>query len=190
MYNKSIAIAATALILAGCSRNSSPVTAANPPLAISPADGETGVRLDAAISLEFIRPVDPAVVQRDLHLISERAMADSLCPVSTTMDHGDMMTTMSDTAKMHHLDQTHSMRGRFLWNSDNTRCVFTPDTIMTPKTQYMIHLGQEMVGMMENRLGDMRMMAGHGSGMMAREMMLHFWTLDTTQAGSSHSGHH
>ena len=91
---------------------------------------------------------------------------------------------------MRHLDQIHSTRGRFLWNADSTECTFRPDSMMTSKTQYMIHLGQDMVGMMEARMGEMASMGGHGSGMTSREMILHFVTLDTATSGGGHGGHH
>jgi hypothetical protein len=63
--------------------------------------------------------------------------------------------------------------------------------MLSPKTQYMMHFGQEMVQMMEMRIGSMGSMSGHGSGMMSSEMMFHFTTLDTAStSGSGHAGHH
>jgi hypothetical protein len=189
-----ILFVATALVLAiaGCSKDSSsPVQSVDAtPLSTTPGDGANGVRLDAQISLSFATPVEKAVVERDFHLISERDMADSLCPVSTTMAHGNMTMTMTDSGKMHHLDQIHSTRGRFSWNSDSTRCTFAADSLMTPRTQYMIHLGREMMEMIERRVGSAKMMSGHGSGMMNSEMMFHFSTIDTTGTGGGHNGHH
>jgi hypothetical protein len=180
-----------AAFLTGCTKDSSsPVAATSAPLLVSPADGQTNVRLDAGIILRFAEPVDRAVVERDLHLLSERAMADSLCPTSTIMEHGNMMSAMGDSSKMRHLDQNHSTSGRFYWNSDSTLCTFKPDSLMASNMQYMIHLGFGMMEMMQNRLGEMRGMSGHGSGMMSGDMMLHFWTLDTTQTGSGHDSHH
>jgi len=159
-------------------------------LVLNPADGAASVRLDAAIELSFSRPMDRAVVQRGLHLIGENAMADSLCPVSQTMGHGSMGNSMIDSSKMRHLDQYHSTRGRLIWNADSTRCTFQPDSMMTPRTLYMIHMDREMTFMMEQRMGKMGMMGGHGSGSMGGEMMFHFFTLDTTKSGSGHSSHH
>ena len=184
--------AIAALLLAGCAKDSSfPVAlATTPSIVVSPGDGQTGVRLDAGVNLSFASPVDRAIVERDFHLISERNMADSLCPTSTAMNHGNMMTAMEDSTNMRHLDQIHSTRGRFLWNADSTECTFRPDSMMTSKTQYMIHLGQDMVGMMEARMGEMASMGGHGSGMTSREMILHFVTLDTATSGGGHGGHH
>ena len=179
------------LALIGCSRDSLPVTASQQsPIVVNPGDGQSGVRLDAGIILTFAEPVDRSVVERDFHLISEWAMADSLCSFSADMNHGNMMTAMSDSTKMHHLDQNHSTRGGFLWNNESTVSTFKPDSMMTPKMQYMIHMGREMVEMMENRVGAMGMMGGHGSGMMSNDMMLHFWTMDTTGTGGGHRGHH
>jgi hypothetical protein len=177
---------------AGCSKNSSsPVqTGDTSPLFTTPSDGANNVQLNAQIALSFSKSVEKNVVERNFHLISERDIADSLCPVSKTMAHGNMTMTMMDSGKMHHLDQIHSTRGRFSWNSDSTRCTFTSDSLMTPRTQYMIHLGRDMVEMVERRVGSMKMMSGHGSGMMSDEMMFHFSTIDTTSTGGGHNGHH
>jgi hypothetical protein len=177
---------------AGCSKDSSsPVqTGDTSPLSTTPSDGANGIRLDAQIALTFLKPVEKAVVENNFHLISERDMADSLCPVSKTMAHGNMTMTMIDSGQMRHLDQIHATRGRFSWNSDSTRCTFAADSLMTPRTQYMIHLGRDMVEMVERRVGSMKMMSGHGSGMMSSEMMFHFSTTDTTSTGGGHNGHH
>jgi hypothetical protein len=184
--------AALVLAIAGCSKDSSsPVKSIDAtPLSTTPSDGSNGVRLDAQISLSFATPVEKAVVERDFHLISERDMADSLCPVSQMMGHGNMTMTMMDSGKMHHLDQVHSTHGRFSWNSDSTRCTFAADSMMAPRTQYMMHLGHEMMEMIERRVGSMKMMSGHGTGMMSDEMMFHFSTIDTTSTGGGHNGHH
>lgn len=192
MSSKLMVPALAAMLLAGCANDSSSPVALAPSasIVVNPGDGQTGVRLDAGVNLLFAKPVDRAVVERDFHLISERGMADSLCPTSPAMNHGDMTMAMTDSASMHHLDQTHSARGQFSWNVDNTECTFRPDSMMTSKTQYMIHLGRDMVGMVEERMGEMGMMSGHGSGMMSGEMMLHFSTLDTTASGDGHAGHH
>jgi hypothetical protein len=146
--------------------------------------------LDAPVVLTFARPVDRDVVQRNVHLINERAMADSLCPDSAMMPHETMMSVMADSTIMHHMDVVHSTPGRFSWNADSTECYFRPDSLMMPRTQYMIHMGTEMMQMMERRMGNMGMMDGHGSGMMRNEMVLHFVTMDTTRAGGGHGGHH
>src|SRR3989338_8218931 len=102
-----VAASALFLAIAGCSKDSSsPTQSVNAaPLSIAPSDGANGVRLDAQIALTFLKPVEKAVVERNFHLISERDMADSLCPVSKTMAHGNMTMTMLDSGKMHHLDQ-------------------------------------------------------------------------------------
>lgn len=156
----------------------------------SPADGSTDIRLDANVGLWFANPVDRALVERSFQLISEADMADSNCVISTTMNHGSMLDAMADSSMMHHMDQYHSTRGTFVWNTDSTLCTFRPDSLMSPKTQYMIHLGREMTLMLRFRTGSMAMMAGHGAGAMVDDMMFHFATLDTAQQGGGHLGHH
>ncbi len=191
MYIKSMAIMFVAsVIIGGCSKNSTTgedTTAPSANLIVSPSDGQSAVRLDAAVALTFAKPVDRAVVERNFHLISQQAMADSLCPDSTMLSHGGMMTIMADSSMMRHMDQVHAARGRFTWSGDSTLCTFRPDSMMTPRMQYMIHMGGEMMQMLERRMGSMGMMDGHGTGMMSNDMMYHFATMDTT--GSGH-GHH
>jgi hypothetical protein len=140
-----------------------------------------GVRLDAAVTTTFAGPADRAMVERELHLISERAITRSGCPDSATMSHPDMAHCMADSAMMRHLDAYHAVPGRFGWNAAGTVCTFRPDSMMTPLTRHMIHMGGGMMDMMEGRMG------GHGSGMMSGHMMLHFTTMD---GNGGHDGHH
>ena len=188
MYIKTFVIVIIiAIVIGGCSENSTSPVNTTPPenLTVSPIDGQSRVRLDAAITFTFAKPVDRAVVQRNFHLVSQRAMADSLCPVDTTMRHGMMTFAMMDSMKMNHLIQQHATRGRLIWLND-TQCALRPDSLMTPRTLYMIHMGREMMQMMEQRMGSMGMMGGHGTGMMSNDMMFHFVTMDTTGGGHGH----
>ena len=175
--------------LTGCSK--SPVSPAPQPtgrLSISPTDGQTAVRLDAAVILTLSAPVDRDVVERNFHLVSESALANSLCPDPSMPPHGSMSSIMGDPVLMRHIDQYHSTHGTFSWNGPGTECAFRPDFMMTPLTPYMIHMGGEMMSMMSQRLGDLGKMGGHGAGQMSNDMMFHFTTLDTT--GGGHGGHH
>lgn len=189
-----VVVVASMSLLVGCSKkSSSPTDTASqfsPSLAVVPADGQTNVRLDATVIFSFARPVDRAVVERNIHLISERLVADSLCPYASILSHGGMSYVMMDSALMRHAGLVHGTRGRFVWNEDATLCTFLPDSMMSPRTQYMIHMGNEMMQMMQRRMGEMGMMGNHGSGMMQDDMMLHFTTMDTTGTGSGHGGHH
>lgn len=194
MYLKSrTVVALLAIGAAGCSNDSSSPMGMTPSppayLTVDPADGQANVRLDAGITFTFARPVDRTVVERNLHIISERSMADSLCPDTTMMGHGGMNGVMTDSSMMHHMGQVHATPGRFTWNGSNTQCYFTPDSLMTPLTTYMIHTGPEMMQMMRARMGDMGTMGGHGFGMMQNDMMFHFVTIDTSGTGGGH-GHH
>lgn len=182
-----------AFVFTGCSKNSTIPTEATadvPQFDLSPSDGATAVRLDAPIGLWFAKPVDRGVVERGFHLISVKAMTDSACAVSRTINHRNMSGSMADTSKMHHLDQFHGTRGKFSLNGDSTLCTFKPDSMMAPKTQYMMHLDGALTRMMQSQWGNMSMMAGHGAGSMGGEMMFHFTTMDTAQPGSRHGGHH
>lgn len=178
--------------LAGCSSDAtSPATSpqTSSGVVVNPTDGQDGVRLDAGIELTFPTPADRDVVERNVHLYSERSFADSLCPDSTMVGHGDMWRMMSDPVMLQHMGQSHAVRGRFIWNDADTQCYFRPDSMMAPRMQYMIHMGGEMMDMMEQRWGSRGMMGGHGSGMMSRDMTYRFMTMDTTGTGPGH-GHH
>jgi hypothetical protein len=188
-------IAVTALIVgvAGCTADDHNTMMIDPPVSgftIAPADGATGVRLDAGITLSFQKKVDRAVTEANIRLISLADMADSNCPVNNMMGHTEMEATMLDSAMMGHLDDVHHAPGRFVWSGDSLECVFYPDSLMMTGMQYMIHMGPDMTKMMEDRMGSMDMMGGHGAGMMSDHMMFHFTTMDTTGAGSGHDGHH
>ncbi|TAK62709.1 MAG: hypothetical protein EPO24_04770 [Bacteroidetes bacterium] len=178
--------------IAGCSDDSSSSMPEDTQqqFTITPNDGATNIRLDASITLSFAQPVDRAVVQQNFHLISELAMADSLCPVSDSMNHGMMNTAMMDSMKMNHVANQHSTPGTFIWNTESTKCTFQPDSMMMSNMQYMLHMGQEMMQMMNSRMGTMGMMSGHGTGTMSETMMYHFRTMDTSQAGGGHESHH
>lgn len=186
-------ITVLALLIVGCSSDSSsPTNTSSPPspsFVVTPADGQSGVPLDASVTLTFAQPVDRAVVERALHLISQRDMADSLCPVDTTMGHGMMGTTMMDSTMMNHLMRRHATSGRFFWDAAFMECTFRPDSMMIPRTQYMIHMGGEMMRMIRDRMGEMGSMGGHFNPMMVDEVAYHFMTMDTTGTGGGH-GHH
>ena len=167
-----IALLAGALA-AGCSEDSSsPLSPGATLLRVSPVDGAAAVPTDAAVTLTFSAPVNRDMVQRELHLISEWAISDSVCPDSATMHHQDMDHCMADLEIMHHLDQQHSTPGGFSWNQAGTECSFHPSTGMIPGTQYMIHMGPEMSRMADDAMHGT--MGGHGMG--DREMMLRFTT--------------
>lgn len=185
-------LVATTILAAtiGCSKDvMSPfdmMRTAGPAVVTSPADGGTGVRLDAEVTLTFAAPVDAGVVESAFQLFSARDMADTNCPHPTMNPHGGMTEAMGDTARMHHMAEYHTTPGQFTWFDGMTRCVFRPGSMMTPLTRYMIHLDADAMDMMEQRMAG-AMMSGHGSGGMSRHMMFHFVTMDTTGA---HGGHH
>ena len=178
------------IVMLGCQGDDAMMQSGNQDaLTISPVDEQQNVRLDGVITLTFAKPVDRKTVERDFHLLSERDMADSLCPVGQAMNHGMMSTTMMDSMKMNHLMQQHRTDGKLSWQSD-MQCIFRPDSMMMPNMQYMIHLGEDMMRMMEARMGSMNMMGNHGQGMMQEQMMYHFRTMETTKLGSGHASHH
>lgn len=193
MTPKHLAVLA-AVLIGGCSKETSAPTGAEMPLAdalvVIPANGESSARLDATITLLFAKPVEQSVVERGFHLVSEKSIADSLCADSMATGHEGMMNTMDDSTMMQHLGRHHSTPGTFTWNADSTRCTFKPDSLLTSRTSYMIHIDHEATQMMERRLGDMSTMRSHGSGMMGNEMMFYFFTLDTANVSDGHSEHH
>ena len=161
-----------------------------PQVTVTPGDGATSIRLDAPITLTFAKPVDQTISERNVHLFSGKDMSDSVCPMGMMTGQDMMGSSMMDSSMMIHLISQHGTHGRFQWNTNGTRCSFFPDSMMIPNMTYMIHIGREMVQMMETRIGQMGMMGGHGSGMMSTDMIYHFRTMDTTNTGSGHDGHH
>jgi hypothetical protein len=147
-------------------------------LSVIPADGSTGVQLNAPVTLSFAKSVVRSVVEENFHLISAKDMTDSMSPGHPPMHHSNMIMAMGDSAIMHHLDRFHSTSGSITWNSDSTFCSFMADSMLTPHSEYMICLGEGMVKMMEQRMGKMSMMNGMGTGMMNDNIMLHFTTID------------
>ena len=178
------------LVVAGCSADNgaSMMTNTNASkFTVTPLDGATGVRLDAVITMTFEKPVDRDVVERSIHLFSQQDMMDSTCPMSAMAASGMMDSAMADSMGMNHLISRHGTPVHLEWNSVSTLCIVRPDSMMTDM-RYMIHLGPEMMQMLQDRIGDMGMMAGHGEGRMVRNMMLHFQTMSTSSGG--HDGHH
>ena len=163
----------------------SPLTS---PLEISPADGSVAVRLDAPVTVRFATGVDRAVVEQELHLVSESDMLGGSCPDLTMGSHGTMMDVMADSLMLRHMDDFHATGVDFQWNATGTECIVRPDSLMEPGTRYMVHMGSGMTRMMESRMGSMSGMFGHGSGSMGDDMRFHFTTMDTS--GGGHLGHH
>ncbi len=163
-----------------CSQDAKSPAAADtkPALLVQPANGSTGVNLNEPVRLTFSEPVIKGIVEKNFHLISARDLADSMSLGHPMMEHSDMMTAMSDSAIMHHLDRYHSTQGGSTWNSDSTLCTFFADSMLARHTQYMIHLGDKMVKMMKEHMGDMSTMNGMGTGQLSDNMMMHFTTVN------------
>ena len=146
---------------------------------ILPSDGASNVRLDENIKLTFDKPMDRLIVERNFHVYSEKGMSDSLCPLGASMNHTEMMLAMQSSAMMQHLSEFHHLEGSFSWNSESTVCIFTPGQMLMPDMLHMMHIQSGMMNMMTERMGNLGMMNGHGSGSMMNEMMMHFITTDT-----------
>ncbi len=177
---------ATLLVLAvatiGCSsRSASPTRPVAMALTSVPADGATGVRLDAAVTLDFAAVVDQDAVVGGLHLIAEPEMFSG-CPDSSMGNHGTMESVMDDANMLRHMDDFHAAGGRFSWNDAGTVCTFQPDSLMRPQTRYMVHMTGAMMEMM--RRTGVAMMGGRMNS--AGDMMLHF----QTTTADAHAGHH
>lgn len=166
------------LLLTGCTRMSSnpqdAVSDASSNFTITPTDNQAGILLDQKVQIKFVEPVDPELVENNFHLISEFEFTDSNCRFESRMDHSNMGMTMKDTLKMHHMDKYHATGGRFVWSDGNKLCTFTPDSLLKPNTNYMIHVGRGM--MHSGNMGNMGGMGGHGGSVPQGHMMMHFKT--------------
>ncbi len=178
-----------ALALIGCKKDetTSAAESTSSALTISPSDNLTNVSQDASITLTFNTTIDKTIVEKNFRLMNALAYVDSLCPVSTSMNHGSM--TMMDSMKMNHLDSIHGLKGTFVWSADSKVCTFMPDTLLLPGMQHMIHLRQSMTTMMESGMGSMGMMgrSGMGNGM---GMTFHFTTKLSGTTNGGHDSHH
>lgn len=185
-----LAFVFASVIFFGCKDNETTMTT-NPTisdLTVYPSDNLTGVSTSSAITLTFAKVVDQGVVEKNFRLMNELSYLDSLCPVSSTMNHGQMSMSMMDSMKMNHLDSIHALTGKFNWSADGKSCTFKPDSTFYPGMQHMIHLRDWMVRMMETSMGSMGTMGrnGIGSGM---GMTFHFTTVSST-LGGGHDSHH
>jgi hypothetical protein len=180
-----------ALTLIACQKDVvSPESQVSSPITISPSDNEFDVSISSGVYLKFSKTVDRGTVERGLHLISASALSDTTCPTPTTMRHGSMNDVMMDSSIMAHMQKFHSMPGSFTWSNDSLTCVFRPDSLLLPYTQYMIHLDRPMVEMMTGRMGDLGTMGRQAMEGM-EDRMLHFTTAPkTTTGGGGHDGHH
>jgi hypothetical protein len=178
------------LSVIGCASDDM-TTAMNPVvdnITISPSDNQTSVSTSSPITLTFAKAIDKSVVEKNFRLMNERSYLDSLCPVSSTMNHGQMSMSMMDSMKMNHLDSIHALSGKFYWSADGKSCTFKPDSTLYPGMQHMIHLRDGMVRMMESSMGSMGMMGRNGLGT-GMGMTFHFTTVSTT-LGDGHDSHH
>lgn len=190
MKTNILAVMAVVLVAAGCKPTNAPDTLeGSAVLQVSPADDALDVPTSSWVTLTFQKPVERSTVERSFRLMDERSYPDSLCPVSTTMGHSSMSAAMMDMQRMAHLDSAHALRGTFAWNSDNTQCTFRPDSLLRPAMQHMIHLRQDMVDMMEGRMGSTGMMGRNGMGDGAG-MAFHFVTAPATGPAVDHDSHH
>ncbi|MBI2420232.1 MAG: Ig-like domain-containing protein [Ignavibacteriales bacterium] len=179
------------IAVTGCKKQSttptevSTVPATN--ISLVPVDNQTSVQLNQGIIVDFAKSVDVSVVENNFHLISQKDMADSTCPIGAMMNHTDMAMAMMDSMKMRHLDSIHSTKGKMVWSNNNKTLTFTPESLMQPKMQYMVHIGKQVMQMMQT-VGNM---SGHSNAQMMDDMMIHFTTMDTTSTtGGGHLGHH
>lgn len=173
------------VLFVGCSKDESGTNPlSNQAIVITPSDNSENVNLNSSILLQFGKAVDRQAVEKDFHLISNKDITESICPYGQNMMHGSMNMIMMDSMKMNHMDKYHSTHGKFNWNSDSTKCIFTPDSLLLQNMKYMMHFGKGMMNMLQQRMGDMMQggmmgnsgMTGMGSGQMNGQMMQHFTT--------------
>ncbi|MBX3043148.1 MAG: Ig-like domain-containing protein [Candidatus Kapabacteria bacterium] len=152
---------------AGCSNmtdNNSGNTDAGNFLTISPADNTQNIGINDAVTIQFAAPVDTKTIEANFVLISQKDIADSLCPVSKNMGHSDMMKDMMDTTMMNHLKMTHHTKGTFKWNSNKTMCEFKSDSALSHNTDYMMYIHSDMMNHMKNMMNNSMSNGGMNMG--------------------------
>lgn len=175
-------IATAVLWLTACTKddNSPPV------LTISPENGETNVTLNKNITLEFPSQVTRSTVQANFHMMNNQkmtmirdSMLNNMSMMGMMMNHNDSITIYNGMMSMMN---RYRMGGTFIWNADSTQCIFDPDSMMTPNSEYAMHMGREMMQMMNMTQGDGMMtdgnhgMMGNAGGMMQGDMVMSFST--------------
>ncbi len=143
----------TSAFYVGCSNNSSNPTVGDF-FTISPADNSNNIGVNDVVTLQFAAPVDAKTIESNFVLISQKDIADSLCPISKNMGHSDMIKDMMDTTMMNHLKNTHWTKGTFKWNPDKTRCEFKADSSLKADTEYMMYIDSDMMNHMENMMNN------------------------------------
>ena len=170
---RSLLLLSLALAGAGCSMGSSShMASTGAVLRVTPADGASGVRLDASVSVDLGVPVDRGVVEDGLHLIAESEITGT-CADPAYGRHGGMDSVMANPDMLRHMDARHAMAGRYHWNAGGTTCTFTPDSLMRPQSRYMVHMGGSLVQMMQHKGGSMM----GGTMNRAGDRMVHFQTM-------------
>ena len=171
----SLTIFFAAGLIWSCSSNTptGPTSELQPLITVIPSDGATSVDRNAGIALSFVIAPERSVVMSGLHLIDSNAL-DSLHGMGM-MGSMTMMDAMADSAVMRWLDEYQSTPGRFTWSDDDRQCIYQPDSILTPDTDYMVHFDQTMISMMDQRADSMGMMM-HFQEITANGTMFHFTT--------------
>lgn len=150
-------------IFAGCSNNSTN-PAVGDYLTITPTDNSQNIGVNDAVTLQFASSVNAKTIEANFVLISQKDIADSLCPVSKTMGHSDMNKDMMDTTMMNHLKITHHTKGTFKWNADFTKCEFKSDSALKPNCDYMMYIDSDMMNHMKNMMNNSMSNGGMNMG--------------------------
>jgi len=131
---------------------------------ITPGNGAVNISRNSNVTLTFAKSVDSGVVAANFHLMPAVAMDMMIDSVS--------MMAMTYEAMLQMMDR-HGLTGQFVWTERNTRCLFDPDSMMTPLTAYRIHMGKQIMEIMGmHQPGGMMNMPS----IMNEDMMIEFTT--------------
>lgn len=144
------------IYIAGCNSSDSPVSGnstdvAPKVVATYPADGATGVAVDAPISLVFNGPMDTSSVRMGFHFAGGQVMMawlDSLGQFGGMGHMGGHMGGMDPDDIQHMMNWMDSIQvtGTFEWGHSLDSCRFVPDSSLTHGTSYLMFLYGDIMG--------------------------------------------
>ena len=111
-------------------------------ISVTPGDGSIGVSPNSPVTMVFDMSMDTSSVTTNFHMIGGNDMhmwMDSL-------DHHMGMGGMGMMGMNHMMDWMDSIQynGEYHWNGGMDTCVFVPDSMMMPSTDYMMFMNGDI----------------------------------------------
>lgn len=112
-------------------------------VAVWPADGSTDVSPSTTVGIRFNMPMDTLSVMLSFRLSGGSMMEEWM---DSSDHHGHMGGGMMDMDQMMEWMDSIGHGGHFDWCEEMDSCVFIPDSLCMPSTEYMIFMHGDMMG--------------------------------------------